>query len=78
MRAHGKMKLFISAKAKVKNPFCEKVDETHFIVAVKEPPAKGQANVAIAEALAEHFGIAYSRVRILSGFSSRQKVFEVV
>jgi len=48
-----------------------------FIVKVKEPPKEGKANQAVVKLLAEHFGVPQSRVRILSGFRSRNKVIEV-
>ncbi|MDH4270129.1 MAG: DUF167 domain-containing protein [Dehalococcoidia bacterium] len=48
-----------------------------FIVKVKEPPREGKANQAVIKLLAEHFGVPKSQVRILSGFSSRNKVVEV-
>jgi len=53
-----------------------------FIVKVKEPPREGKANQAVIKLLAEHFGVPksqvrMSQVRILSGFSSRNKVVEV-
>jgi uncharacterized protein (TIGR00251 family) len=48
-----------------------------FIVKVKEPAREGKANQAVIKLLAEHFGVAQSRVRIISGFSSRNKVVEV-
>jgi uncharacterized protein (TIGR00251 family) len=49
-----------------------------FIVKVKEPPREGKANQAVIRLLAEHFGVPRSRVRILSGFKSKNKVVEVV
>jgi uncharacterized protein (TIGR00251 family) len=49
-----------------------------FIAKVKEPPEKGKANHAVIKLLAAHFGVHQSRVRILSGFRSRNKVIEVV
>lgn len=49
-----------------------------FIVNVKEPPREGKANQAVIKLLAEHFGVPQSRIRILSGFRSRNKVMEVV
>jgi uncharacterized protein (TIGR00251 family) len=49
-----------------------------FIVKVKEPPKEGRANQAVIKLLAEHFGVPQSRVRILSGFKSKNKVIEVV
>lgn len=48
-----------------------------FIVKVKEPPKEGRANQAIIKLLAEHFGVPRNQIRILSGFSSRNKVVEV-
>jgi uncharacterized protein (TIGR00251 family) len=48
-----------------------------FLVRVKEPPREGKANHAIIRLLAEHFGVHKSRVRILSGFRSKNKVIEV-
>jgi uncharacterized protein (TIGR00251 family) len=48
-----------------------------FIAKVKEPPREGKANQAVVKLLAEHFGVPKSRVIILSGFSSKNKVVEV-
>jgi len=48
-----------------------------FIVKVKEPPKEGKANQAVIKLVAEHFGVPRSRVRILSGFRSKNKVVEV-
>jgi uncharacterized protein (TIGR00251 family) len=52
-------------------------EEESFIVKVKEPPKEGKANRAVIKLLAEHFGVPQSRVRILSGFRSKNKVVEV-
>ncbi|OGF82267.1 hypothetical protein A3B18_02905 [Candidatus Giovannonibacteria bacterium RIFCSPLOWO2_01_FULL_46_13] len=71
------MKIFVKGKPGAKNSAVERIDENHFTVAVKEAPKDGQANIAIQEALAEFFKISASRVRLVSGFSSRNKVFEV-
>jgi uncharacterized protein YggU (UPF0235/DUF167 family) len=71
------MKVFVRAKPNSKRPAVEKTGENIFAVSVSEPPQDGRANRAIAKALADHFGVAPSRVRLLSGFSSKQKVFEI-
>jgi uncharacterized protein (TIGR00251 family) len=47
------------------------------IVKVREPPEEGKANQAVIRLLAKHFGVASSKVRILSGFRSKSKVVEV-
>ncbi|MBI5123566.1 DUF167 domain-containing protein, partial [Candidatus Roizmanbacteria bacterium] len=46
------MKIFIQAKPNAREEKIEKIDETHFIVAVREPPVKGLANAAIRKVLA--------------------------
>jgi len=48
-----------------------------FAVKVKEPAREGRANLAVIELLAEHFDVPKSKVRILSGFRSRNKVIDV-
>lgn len=42
-------------------------------ISVTAPPEKGRANEEVIECLAEKLGIAPSRVRIVSGHSSRDK-----
>ena len=66
-------KRIIYGKGRTWAPHCE----TNFEICVKEPPIKGRANVAIIEALAKHFKVPLSKVRLVSGFSSRQKVLEI-
>ncbi len=83
------MKIFVKAKPNAKEQEVEKIsppsselrragDTYYFAIAVKEPPINGLANEAIAKALAEYFGVARSRVRLISGFSFKQKVFEIL
>lgn len=72
------VKLFIHAKPKSKKEFVERVDDTHLIVAVKDPPVNNRANLAIIDVLAEYYGIAPSRVSIVSGHASKEKVVEIV
>jgi uncharacterized protein (TIGR00251 family) len=46
-------------------------------IAVTAPPVDGKANQACVELLAEICGVAKSAVELVSGASSRRKVFEV-
>lgn len=71
------MKISVQAKPLAKESHVEKINDANFIVAVKEPPREGKANKAIAKALAEYFNIAPSDVRLVYGFASRDKVFEI-
>lgn len=46
-------------------------------VRVAAPPADGAANRALIEFVAQRLGIAKSRVRLVSGESSRRKIVEI-
>lgn len=41
------------------------------------PPVDGAANAALVEFVAERLNVAKSKVRVVTGFSSRRKVVEV-
>lgn len=84
------MKIFVKAKPGAKEDKVEapaqklwraksvdKSDKEWFKVWVKEPPMQGRANIAIARVLAEYFKVSPSQIRLISGFSSKQKVFEI-
>lgn len=71
------MKIFVAARPWAREEKVEKIDDTHFIVSVKEPPIRGEANQAIARALANYFNVPRSRVALITGFSSKKKVFEI-
>ena len=70
-------KYFVKAKPRSKHAKVEQIDETHFVIAVTEPPLEGKANAAIVRALAEHLGIAPSRLHLISNPIWKQKIFEV-
>jgi hypothetical protein len=79
------MKIFVRAKPGVKKAYIkettdlfEKSGERRFVVAVNERAVEGKANRAIEHAIADHLGVASSRVRIISGQTTKEKVVEVV
>lgn len=55
----------------------EKISDTEYKVSVKEPPIEGRANRAITKVLAEYFGVSVSQVSLISGYASRNKVFNI-
>lgn len=71
------MKINVKAKPGAREEKVEKIDDGNFVVSVKEPPMQGRANVAITKALASYFGVPIFQVKLISGFSSRNKVFEI-
>lgn len=76
-RALSALRLFVKAKPNSREEKVERVDETHFVVFVKESPEKGKANQAIRNALAIYFKTGTSMVRIVSGHTSRNKIIEI-
>jgi uncharacterized protein YggU (UPF0235/DUF167 family) len=71
------MKIFIKAKPMSYQEKVEKIDGTHFIVWVIEPPQNGLANRGIVKALANYFKVSQSRIIIKKGFTSKNKVVEI-
>lgn len=71
------MKINVKAKTRAREEKVEKIDENNFVVYVKEPPERGRANFAIEAALAKYFNIANYQVKLISGSSSRQKIFDI-
>lgn len=72
------MRINVKAKPHSHEEKVEKIDDGNFIVCVKEPPVDGKANTTIEKALANYFDIAKSRVHIVSGHSSKQKIVEIL
>ncbi|MSU54514.1 MAG: DUF167 domain-containing protein [Candidatus Staskawiczbacteria bacterium] len=71
------MKIIVKVKPGAKEDKIERVDESNYIVSVKEPPIDGRANVAIIKLLANHFDVSPSLIEIISGYMSRIKVIEI-
>ena len=81
------MKIFVKAKAGAKentvvSPMPRLLSvgdgfEEFYTVFVKELPREGKANRAISRLLAEYFKVSLSRVRLVSGGTSKKKVFEI-
>lgn len=71
------MKIFVNARPSSREAKIEKIDTTHFMVFVKEPPVRGRANDAIIQALAAYFSLSSSRIHIIHGRFSREKVIEI-
>jgi len=71
------MKIFVKVKPRSREAAVEKTGPNQFQVKVKAPPKEGKANQEMIEALALHFGVSKSRVTILSGLKSNQKIVNI-
>ena len=70
------MRIHVLLKPGAKEP---KIEQSNgiFRISVKAEAKENEANNELINALADYFGIAKSRVSIVSGFNSRNKVVEI-
>ena len=83
---HSLMRIFVKVKPnsrenKVVPPkerlFNSPETKDFYVVFVKEPPKEGKANDAVILGLATYFKCSRSSVRLVSGATSKTKVFEI-
>ncbi len=72
------MKIFVSVKPGAKREEVKSADGTHITVWVHARAHDGKANEAVIQMLAGHFGVASSRIKIVTGYASRQKIIEIL
>ncbi|MBL7081105.1 MAG: DUF167 domain-containing protein, partial [Candidatus Omnitrophica bacterium] len=71
------MKIFVKVKPNAKVNRVKRINENTFSVWVKERPKEGKANKAVVDVLAQYFGLAKSKIVLLKGKGSCQKILEV-
>lgn len=94
MNMKTKMKIMVRVKTRAKEEKVERVGQDGldlkidkvgekaelplYKVSVKEAPVAGRANEAVIKALADYFEVAPGRVRLITGQTSKQKIFEIL
>jgi len=71
------MRIRVKVKPRSKKEGVRELEEGFFEVRVKEPPEGGKANERVRELVAEHLGVPKSKVKIVRGFASKEKVLDV-
>jgi uncharacterized protein len=73
-RQKMKLNLWVRPNAKI-----DKIieDRSSFVITTKAPAKNGKANKSVIKLLAKHLAIAQSRIKIVSGFTNRNKVAEI-
>ncbi len=71
------MKIAVRIKPNAKENRVESTGQNQFLVRVKAPPKENRANREMIETLAAHFGVPKSKVSILSGLKSKQKIVDI-
>ena len=68
----------VHVTSNAKEPRVTKTSETSLEVGVDEKPLGGRANKRLLEILAKHFDVPKSRITIVCGLRSRDKIVEIV
>lgn len=71
------MKFSVTVKPHAKRQCVEPLPDGSYRVAVSAPPAEGKANEAVIAALAVHFSVPKSAVRIVRGHRGKKKLVEI-
>ena len=71
------MRVTVTVKPGAKGTKVTEIGAGHLAVAVKEPAQEGKANYAVLEALARHFHVSLSQVRLAAGSRSRIKLVDI-
>jgi uncharacterized protein (TIGR00251 family) len=71
------MKISIKVKPNSKESGVEESGPHQLLIKVKAPPQENRANREAVEALAEYLHVPKSRLSIIAGFKSKQKLVEI-
>jgi len=71
------MKIRVKAKPGSRIETVKQLETDYYEIKVCVPPEKGKANERIIELLSKHLKIPKSRIMIIKGQASKEKIFEV-
>lgn len=71
------MKISVKVKPNSKEGKLEKIGENVFLVYVKSPPFENRANIELLETISKYLNISKSKISIISGHRSRNKLLEI-
>lgn len=71
------MKISVKVKPNAKIEKVEKLADNEFAVWVTAQAKEGKANQAAVELLSEYFGIPKSRINIVTGYKSKNKIISI-
>ncbi len=71
------MKISVRVIAHAKHNLVEIQPDGSYRVRVTAAPTDGKANIAVTTALAKFFGCAKSNIKLISGATAKNKVFQI-
>lgn len=67
----------VKVKPNAKKNEIKQIEENFYEVRVTVVPEKGKANKKVVELLSKHFDVPKSRIKLVRGETSREKIFEI-
>ncbi len=71
------MKITVKVKPNAKKNEVKKIDENYYEIRVTVVPEKGKANKKVVELLSKELKVPKSKIKLIKGETSREKVFEI-
>lgn len=71
------MKIAVKVKPNSKENKVEPVEANEYVLRVKEKAQDGKANIAAIKTLSEYFGVPKSRISIIRGHTSKNKIISI-
>jgi len=72
------MRIEVKLKPNARIDSVELISGGKYSVAVKKPAQEGKANKALIDLLSEYFDVPKSRIEIIKGHKSKNKVIEII
>ncbi len=71
------MKIKVKVKPNARKEEIKKISEDMYEVKVTVVPEKGKANKKVIEVLSKYFNVSKSRIKLVKGEKSKEKLFEI-
>jgi len=72
------MRISVKVKANSRIEKVKKISDSEFVLSVKAVAKEGKANEATIKLLSEYFGLPKSKITILKGHTTKNKVIELL
>ena len=71
------MKIFVKVKPNARKNEVKKIDTEHYMISTTATPENGKANESIIELLADFFRIGKTKINIVKGLTTKEKIIEI-
>ena len=72
------MRIRVKVKPNAKKEEIKKIEDDFYEIRVSVVPEKGKANKRVIEVLSKYFKVPKSKISLVRGETSREKVFEIL